>query len=379
MFPWESAWLDDGEVTPEFMDVDIVTGKPIKVWSGIIEQHITSDVAYGAWQYAVITGDEEFMERYGYELIMDTANFWASRLEKTGTDGTYHINDVVGPDEFREHVNDNAFTNYMAHWNMVKAMEYFHLLKEEKPEIFARLDEKMNLEAAYREWKDGSERIYLPKPTKEHVLPQDDRYLSCRDIDLTKYKEQEHVGGITRDFNMEQINEIQVSKQADALVLFFLLENEFPAEVKKATWGYYEKRTIHDSSLSLSTHSVLASDMGEKELAYSLFQKASMIDLGTFMGSSNAGIHAASFGGVWQCVVYGFGGVRMLDGKLRINPSLPNEWEELAFTTLWKGQKLAVKVAKDLIFVQNLTGTAEVEIEICGEQKSVQEELKMMM
>lgn len=379
MFPWESAWLDDGEVTPEFMDVDIVTGEPVKVWSGIIEQHITSDVAFGAWQYAVITGDEEFMERYGYEMIMDTANFWASRLEKTGTDGKYHINDVVGPDEFREHVNDNAFTNYMAHWNMTKAMEYFELLKAEKPEIFERLDAKMNLEDAYREWRDGSEHIYLPKPTKEHVLPQDDRYLNCRDIDLTKYKEQEHVGGITRDFNMEQINEIQVSKQADALVLFFLLENEFSPEVKKATWEYYEKRTIHDSSLSLSTHSILASDMGEKGLAYSLFQKASMIDLGTFMGSSNAGIHAASFGGVWQCVVYGFGGVRMLDGKLRICPSLPDEWEELSFTIFWKGQKLAVKAAKDMVSVQNLTGAAEVEIEIYGKRKLVQGELVIRM
>lgn len=234
MFPWESAWQYDGEVTPEFMDVDIVTGKPIKVWSGIIEQHITSDVAYGAWQYGVITGDDEFMERYGYELIMDTACFWASRLEKTGADGKYHINDVVGPDEFREHVNDNAFTNYMAHWNMVKAMEYFDFLKKEKPEVFGRLNQKMNLEAAYQKWKDGSAHIYLPKPAEDHVLPQDDRYLSCRDIDLSKYKEQEHVGGIIRDFNMEQINEIQVSKQADALALFFLLENEFPAVVPKS-------------------------------------------------------------------------------------------------------------------------------------------------
>ena len=126
MFPWESAWLDDGEVTPEFMDVDIVTGKPIKVWSGIIEQHITSDVAFGVWQYGILTDDQDYMDKYGYELIMDTAIFWASRLEKE-KDGKYHINDVVGPDEFREHVNDNAFTNYMAHWNMAKAMEYFRL------------------------------------------------------------------------------------------------------------------------------------------------------------------------------------------------------------------------------------------------------------
>lgn len=365
MFPWESAWLDDGEVTPEYCDVDILTGKPVKVWSGFIEQHITSDVAFGAWQYAVITGDEDFMDKYGYELIMDTAIFWASRLE-TGEDGRYHINDVVGPDEYREHVNDNAFTNYMAHWNMKKAMEYYHILKEKKPEIFAGLNEKLNLDNAYKNWEDGCGKLFLPVPNSENVLPQDDRYLSCRDIDLEKYKRQEHVGGITRDYNLEQINQIQVSKQADCLVLFFLLENEFSHEVKKASWEYYEKRTLHDSSLSLSTHSVLASDMGEKLLAYDLFQKASMIDLGTFMGSSDAGIHAASFGGVWECVVYGFGGVRMLDGRLRICPSLPDSWSKLSYTIMWKGQKLAVEVVKDDVKVENLTGTRKVDVEING-------------
>lgn len=366
MFPWESAWLDDGEVTPEYMDVDIVTGKPNKVWTGFIEQHITADVAFGVWQYATITGDESYMDEYGYELIMDTAIFWASRLEKTGDDGKYHINDVVGPDEYREHVNDNAFTNYMARWNIAKAMEYYEYLKEKKPEIFDRLNAKLGLDTAYETWKEACEKIFLPAPTAENVLPQDDRYLSCKDIDLTKYKKQEHVGGIMRDYNMTQINQIQVSKQADVLVLFFLLEDEFPPEVKKATWKYYEKRTLHDSSLSLSTHSVLASDMGEKEMAYDLFRKASMIDLGPFMGSSDAGIHAASFGGVWECVVYGFGGVRMLDGKLRISPSLPEAWEKLSYTVMWKGQKLAVTVTKGETMVENLTGTQAVEAQVCG-------------
>lgn len=367
MFPWESAWLDDGEVTPEYMDVDILTGKPNKVWSGFIEQHITSDVAFGVWQYSVITGDEDYMERYGYELIMDTAIFWASRLEQGG-DGKLHINDVVGPDEYREHVNDNAFTNYMAHWNMQKAMEYYHLLKEEKPEIYERLNGKLHLDEAYGAWKEACEKLYLPTPTEENVLPQDDRYLNCRDIDLSKYKAQEHVGGITRDYNLEQINQIQVSKQADVLVLFFLLEDIFPQEVKKASWEHYEARTLHDSSLSLSTHSVLACDMGEKAMAYDLFRKAATIDLGPFMGSSNAGIHAASFGGVWECVVYGFGGVRMLGGNLRINPSLPDEWTKLSYTIIWKGQKLAVEVTKGTVSVKNLTGTKQVELEVNGEK-----------
>ncbi len=370
MFPWESAWLDDGEVTPEYMDVDILTGRPSKVWTGLIEQHITSDVAFGVWQYAVITGDEDFMEQCGYELIMDTAIFWASRLEKGG-DGKYHINDVVGPDEYREHVNDNAFTNYMACWNMKKAMEYYHMLKEEKPAVFERLDRKLGLDDAYGMWEDGCRSLFLPQPTKACVLPQDDRYLGCRDIDLSKYKKQEHVGGITRDYNLEQINQIQVSKQADVLVLFFLLENEFSPEVKAATWKYYEPRTLHDSSLSLSTHAVLACDMGEKDMAYGLYKKASMIDLGPYMGSSDAGIHAASFGGLWQCVVYGFGGVRMLGGKLRINPMLPDAWDKLSYTIMWKGQKLEVTADKRSVTVRNLTGAMPVELELAGKEQTL--------
>ena len=61
MFPWESAWLDDGEVTPEYQGVDIVTGLLIKVWSGFIEQHITADVAFGVWQYYAVTGDHDYI------------------------------------------------------------------------------------------------------------------------------------------------------------------------------------------------------------------------------------------------------------------------------------------------------------------------------
>ena len=109
-FPWESAWLDDGEVTPEYMGTDIVTGQLIKVWTGFIEIHITSDVAFGVWQYYECTVDQDYMYKYGYELILDCAKFWNSRLED-GADGLLHINDVLGPDEYKEHVDDNAYTN----------------------------------------------------------------------------------------------------------------------------------------------------------------------------------------------------------------------------------------------------------------------------
>jgi len=390
MFPWESAWLDDGEVTPEYQDVDIITGLPIKVWSGFIEQHITADVAFGVWQYYTITGDQDYMDRYGYELIFDTARFWVSRLEEknrqihesvnpeTGLtefsesvteDGLYHICDVVGPDEYKEHKTDNAFTNYLAVWNIKKAIEYYRELKKNKPELFSALNEKLELDSWYGQWVEKADKVFLPRPNAEYVLPQDSTYLTLRDIDLSKYKTQDHVGGIFRDYNLTRINQIQVSKQADVLVLFFLMEDLFPQEVKRATWEYYAARTLHDSSLSLCTHAVLAADMGEREMAYDLFEKSTRIDLGPFMMTSNAGIHAASFGGIWQGVVYGFGGLRMLGSRLCIHPHLPEQWNKLEYALIWKGQKLQVSVTRNAVTVANLTNTAQVELTLCGREQ----------
>jgi hypothetical glycosyl hydrolase len=366
-FPWESAWLDDGEVTPEYMGTDVVTGQLIKVWSGFIEIHITADVAFGVWQYYICTGDQDYMDRYGYELIFDCAKFWLSRLEP-GEDGLLHMNNVVGPDEYKEHVNDNAFTNYMARWNMQKAVEYAELLQREKPALYAALDEKLGLTALLPRWKETLPRIFLTQPNENGVLPQDATYLTLPEIDLTKYRNQTHVGTIYKDYNQEQIIRMQVTKQADVMVLFVLLEEQFSAAVKKASWDYYEPRTLHDSSLSLSTHSVLACDIGDVALGYQMFRKGCLIDLSNDdPHSSDAGIHAASYGGLWQCVVYGFGGLRMIGGKLRVSPALPEEWNRLRYRFFWKGQWISVEITKAGVTLVNETGAAPVELEIWGE------------
>lgn len=373
-FPWESAWLDDGEVTPVWGAADIITGLPTKIWSGFIEQHITADVAYGVWQYYMVTGDQDYMDKYGYELLMDTAKFWASRLEWSEEDHLYHINDVVGPDEYKEHADDNAFTNYMAHWNLGIAMEYYRELKEKQPEKFSELNEKMNLEHAYSVWEERRPLIYLPQPREEDlVMPQDKGYLTYPTIDLTKYKESGVVGTLFREYNLEQVNHMQVSKQADIMILFLLMEDLFSLDVKRANWNYYEPKTLHDSSLSLSTHVILANDMRDKALAYKLFQQAIRIDAGENMKTSDAGVHAASLAGIWQSVFYGFGGVRMLHGKLRVCPLLPDEWNKLDFCFFWHGQKLHVVIDKENVTITNETGTEAVELSVYGENYQIKD------
>jgi hypothetical glycosyl hydrolase len=379
-FPWESAWLNDGEVTPVWGAADIITGKPTKIWSGFIEQHITADVAYGIWQYYMVTGDQSFMDEYGYELLLDTAKFWSSRLEYSLDDSKYHINEVVGPDEYKENIDDNAFTNYMAYWNIKKAIEYYTLLKVEKIDIFEKLCVKLDLERVYQVWLDRVDKIYLPVPRDtDLVIPQDSTYLTLENIDLTKYKNQTHVGSMFLDYSLEQVNHIQVSKQADIMILFLLMEDMFSLDVKKANWNYYEPRTLHDSSLSLSTHCILANDMGDYEMAYNLFRRAAEIDLGPNMKSSDDGIHAASIGGIWKCIVYGFGGLRMLNGKLRIEPRLPKTWASLHFSIVWQGQTLEVSIDKDKLSIENVTKEREIEIQIYSKNYIINHKLEIIM
>ncbi len=353
MYPWEAAWPTDGEVTPVWGAVDIVTGKQTKIWSGFIEQHITADIANAVHQYYTITGDQEFMDQYGYEMILDTAKFWASRLEWNEEKQEYHINQVVGPDEYKEHVDNNAFTNYMAHHNIQLAIQYADAMKKDNPGRFAELNELLDIDAAYPIWKLKSEKLYLPQPREEDlVIPQDDTYLQLTEIDLTKYKKQEKVGSLFNEYNLEQVNQMQITKQADVVILQLLLEQAFSSDVKKANFDYYEPRTLHDSSLSLSSHAILANDLGEEELAYSLFKRASEIDLGPAKHSSDHGVHAASIGGIWMSAVLGFAGVRVLDGKLRINPKLPKHWDDMKFTIYWKDQPMTLTITQTSLTVK---------------------------
>ena len=346
MFPWESAWIEDGEVTPEYVGANVVTGLPTKVWSGHIEQHITADVAYGVWQYFLTTGDQDFMDRCGYEIILDAACFWSSRLEWSEADEMYHINDVIGADEYKEHCNDNSLTNYLAKWNMEKALTYCTELENDRPVFYAALDAKLDLAGWRKKWEQQVPRIFLNLPREDGVIGQDRDYLSYPEIDLTKYRNQTQVDTILQDYNQTQLSKIQVTKQADLLILLFMLEDLFPDYVKKACWSYYEPKTTHDSSLSYCTHCVLASDMDDENLAVRYFEKAAGIDMGESMVSSDAGIHAASLGGIWQCVVMGFGGLRLGEKGLRIQPKLPQRWKSLSYEIWYRGEKIAVTVRR---------------------------------
>lgn len=370
MYPWEAAWVDDGEVTPLWGAADVVTGKPMKILSGLIEQHITADVAFAVEQYFDVTEDQDFMDRYGYEMLIDTGRFWASRVTWDEKKGKYVILDVMGPDEYKEHVDNNAYTNYMAHHNLQLALKAMDAVEGRGGALLERLDGLLDFAASRAAICRVLEQLYLPQPDKDGIVPQFEGYFSLKHIDLTPYKASSVVGTIYNDYNIEQISAMQVHKQADTLVLLLLMDDLFPADVKKKNYYFYEARTLHDSSLSKSTHCVLAADLHEDETAYEFFKGCGEIDLGPVMTTSDMGVHTASMGGIWQCAVYGFGGVRVVGRELHINPRLPESWSCLELPLCWRGQALRVKAEGKTVSVEN-KGKKPVEIVLCGNRVAV--------
>lgn len=366
MYPWECAWIDDGEVTPLSGGADVITGEELPILTGILEHHITADIAYAVWQYYQVTNDLDFMQRYGYEIVIDTAKFWASRVEFNEEKDRYEITNVIGPDEYKEHVDNNAYTNYMAVYNMKLALGIIDELLVNDKETYDKLDNKLNLDNVKNNINKCIEKVYLPVPNSDEIIPQNDTYLSLKKLDLNKYKNTTEVLTIYNDFNMEKLNEYMVSKQSDLVMLLFVLEDLFDIDTKKKNFIFYEDKTLHDSSLSKATHMILANDYGFYDLADNLFDGALTIDLGKNMNSSNEGIHSASIGGIWQSVVMGYGGLRLANGELRISPRLPKKWNKLSYSTIWQGNEIKVLVTENKLEITN-NGLDKVKVNIFDE------------
>ena len=351
LFPWESAFSGKEE-TPEFAAINIRTGTRQKVASALSEHHIVADIAFAVVQYFQNTLDEEFMKNEGLALLKETARFWISRTVEEGN--KLSIKDVIGPDEYTEHIDNNAYTNYMAYYNVEQALYFMDQFQDADEQFISR-------------GKDFLNRLYLPNPNENKIIPQDDTFLTKPEIDLTHYKQTQGSQAILLDYSRSEVNEMQILKQADTVMLLYLFPDLFPKEVVMKNLHYYEEHTIHDSSLSKAIHAIVAARCGDDEVAYRFFKEACLIDLGPNPHSSDEGIHAASLGAIWLTAMFGFANMSQAAGRLTFNPKLPKNWSELAFPLTYQGRKLTIKLTHERIEIVKLAGV-DLEIEINGHE-----------
>lgn len=371
LFPWESGWITDGEVTPLAGVPDIVTGRPIPIRTGVQEIHVNADIPYMVCQYYLATGDTGFMRRYGCRLLAQTALYWASRAVFNPRARRYEIHEVIGPDEYSEGVNNNAYTNTLAAWNLKAALAMAKELQTSHPEFWRQLAEETGLQGALPHIRRVAEELYVPKPGKNGLIPQDDTFLKLPRINIAPYKGKP--GAILKKYNVDQLCGYQVSKQADLVMLLSLLGETLTPDIVEKNYRYYEECCLHDSSLSYGAHCIVAARLGLPE-AYSLFEKAATVDFGSH-GLSTAGIHAAAMGGLWQAAVQGFGGVQIKEGALWLAPRLPKQWRRLEFALCWRGTLLRVQVGRKQTAIAVTGGEPRAEVVFFGKVQQIEGEV----
>ena len=337
MYPWESG-ATGREVTPKW--VPGPRGEElVRIWAGDIEQHITSDVAYAVWRYWRATGDDAWMRDYGAEIMLDTAVFWGSRVEYDARRGRYLITDVIGPDEYHDHVDNNFYTNRLVQWHLKRALEALAWLRREHPEQATALEDRLDLTSErLAHWADVIGCIFLSHDPETGLIEQFEGFFDLEDVDLEAYEPRQR--SMHTILGIEGTNQSQVLKQPDVLMLLFLLRRQYDRETLEVNWDYYAPRTDHTygSSLGPVVHAILACELERPEEAYEHFQRAAFVDLDDLRGNTRDGIHAAAAGGVWQTLVFGFGGVHLTSDGPVAEPCLPATWTRLKFRLLHRGQ-----------------------------------------
>ncbi|MEH2124376.1 beta-phosphoglucomutase [Nostoc sp.] len=342
MFAWESADTGD-EVTPRWAIGSDFYGEDVRIWCRDREIHINADIPYAIWNYWQATGDDDWMQKCGAEVILDAAIFWGSRVEFNSEREQYEIRGVIGADEYHELVHNNAFTNRMAQWHLEKAIAVYDWLAHKFPERATELEQKLKLTPEERShWQEIVAKILFFYEPSTELIEQFEGFFQLEDINLADYE--------LRDRSMQPIlgidktNKSQILKQPDVLMLLYLMREsaDFPYNEKalQTNWDYYAPRTdiTYGSSLGPAVQAILASDLGKSTVAYEQFMRALMVDLEDNRGNTNDGIHGASAGGIWQAVIFGFGGIQLTENGPVANPHLPPGWTRLKFKLHWRGK-----------------------------------------
>ncbi|MDR1386094.1 MAG: hypothetical protein LBJ44_00585 [Propionibacteriaceae bacterium] len=347
LFPWESAGSGD-EVTPRWVEDAQDPTHLIRIWTGDIELHLNADLAWACHQYWRASGDDAFMRDHGAEIVCDTALFWAEAAQLED-DGHYHLRDVIGPDEYHEHVDDNAFTNLMAAWHLRLAVRALGWLSQRFPDRAVRLRAELGLgEAVEAAWLQVADRMAPPRRS-DGAWEQFAGYFDLAEVDFDLARDPARRQSMQQICGLVGTQSTRNIKQPDVLMLAHLLPDLFSEEELQANYRYYDPRTDHElgSSLGPAVSAIVACRVGDDERAYEHFRRAAQADLFDVRHNAGDGIHAASAGGLWQAVVFGFAGLRLDDTGWRLEPRLPRSWRSVTFGFRHSGQAHRVTVRSD--------------------------------
>lgn len=320
-----------------------------------LQLHVGTAVSYGIWHYVKNTGDREFLYSKGAEMLIQICRFYATRGQWGQRSGEYGYFGVMGPDEFQLMVNNNCYINLMAKKLFEFTLETIAEMKVKTPEAYAAVVVKTELrEEELADWDNKREHMKIPLDTESGVYEEHDGFFDMPHIDIHSIPVTEFP--LYSNWSYDRLYRYDMIKQPDVLMFMFLYNGQFSREAKLANYEYYESRCIHESSLSPSIHSILASEIGKHEEAYNFFEFATRLDLDNYNRNTREGLHTTSIAAAWMNIVYGFGGMRSDGARLSFQPTLPQRWSSYSFQVRYEGVLLGIIVNKDSVSFRAIEG-----------------------
>jgi len=355
LWAWQSDADGDEGIRQTVYDDGFVERRHI-----LDQYHIVSDVAFSCLKYLEKTDDEHFFRQYLSQLVVEAMRFWKSYILKSNNPDAleYEIKNVMGPDEYHITVDNNYYTNYLTKYVFKTFFDYLdNSSRKQKYDIYninCLADDELT------ELKKIGEKIRLPE-LKNNVMEQFDGYFKLKDLVIDKFNEKglplypdQTVGAGLPDterqdaFQADATN-TQLIKQGDSVLTICVNPEDFSDKIIAANYKYYTDRTLHYSSLSPGVYSLLGAIAKKPDEAYKLYKLGANMDLEDVKEETEYGLHTACHAGAYQSVVEGFAGVRPTGKYLKIDPSLPKNWDRVEFSMSYKGHKLKISVEQDSV------------------------------
>lgn len=379
MYPWQSG--SDGREETQVLHLNPNSGEWGPDYSSI-QRHVSLAVFYNIWSYVKTVEDSSFLEESGAEVLLMIAGFWVSILQKDEKSGKYHTSGLMGPNEYHEMLPgadkndgglpDNAYTNVMISWALLKCLEL-------KQMVSARILEKVLAKCGiskeeFEAWGDIRKNITIN--VEEGIIDQYRGFLKLKKIDFDTYrKKYGNIGRLDRILKAEgkSPDDFQLSKQADLLMIFYLLPyNEactilgdlgvpFAKKDLEKNYDFYLSRTTHGSTLSLIVHAYLAALIGRSSDGVEWYLKSLKADFQDIQnGTTREGIHTGLMAGTIIIMLRAYAGLDLSGDILTLKPAVPKEWGELSFSVLFRDINYQIKISSETISILPSADSSEV-------------------
>ncbi len=319
-----------------------------------LQMQPSTAVAYGIWNYHHLSKDDAFLFREGVEMLVEISRYCASRGGWNQDRTAFGYYGVMGPDEFHLMVHHNYYTNFMGKKTMEFTLQTLGRMEAEAPDAFAALAGKLSITEEEREYWAACSKAMLLKQDDNLVFEQHEGFFTLPHLDIHSIPPTDFP--LYHHWSYDRIYRTDMIKQPDVLMAMFLYPGDYTLCEKAANYDYYEPRCIHESSLSPSIHSIIASELKRHEEAFRFFGFAARLDLDNYNCNTAEGLHLTSIAAAWVTIVFGFGGLRT-DGPVpSLSPSIPAVWEGYHFNFTVHESTLRADITKETVALSLIQG-----------------------